>query len=351
MQGRDRRELGGTITASWTLRAVDYCRRRGLDAEALLASLSLSSEVLSLPQARITFQQHVDFLEEIARRLADPGVGINIGSTGKPEDFGAMGLLAETSASLRDALDMVQKFNPLANQASSPCYWTQGERVYISDAHLPDGRPAPRVAAEATMTFYARTIIATTGWAHPFFEVWWAHARHSGWTQERAALFSGAQVRFSAPKNALVGPASLLEAPLHSARSALVPHLTSLAQHLLDGVGTSASERQMIASCLRATIQRRAPISVEGIARALGCSQRTLQRRLGEAKLTFRQLVDEVLHEQAEELIVRSSLKLSEVAQLLGYADARSFRRACQRWFGAPPARVRARGHRTTTGS
>lgn len=206
MQGRDRRELGGTITASWTLRAVDYCRRRGLDAEALLASLSLSSEALSLPQARITFQQHVDFLEEIARRLADPGVGVDIGSTGKPEDFGAMGLLAETSASLRDALDMVQKFNPLANQASSPCYWTEGERVYISDAHLPDGRPAPRVAAEATMSFYARTIIATTGWAHQWRpRTSQAPALHPPSPRQRSA---------ACPAGLALGPCCPREAPL-----------------------------------------------------------------------------------------------------------------------------------------
>ncbi len=343
------KDLSGTIAASWTHRAVQYATRRGLDAEALLRAVGVRSVSLDHPEARITFQQHVDFLEEISRRLFDTGVGIDIGATGKPEDFGATGLLAETSATLRDALDMIQKFNPLANQASLASYWIEGERVYISDAHLPDGRPAPRIAAEATMTFYARTIMATTGIAHPFFEIWWAHARHSGWTKERAALFSGAPVRFSAPKNALVAPVGLLDAPLHSAQPVLVPHLKTLAQRLLEGVGDEGNDLQRIAACLRATIQRKEPLSVEETARALGCSSRTLQRRLGQANVSFRQLVDEVLREQAEELIVHGSLKLSEVASRLGYADVRSFRRACQRWFGAPPAELRAQGIRVRT--
>ncbi|WP_437643376.1 AraC family transcriptional regulator ligand-binding domain-containing protein [Sorangium sp. So ce362] len=346
MTGRRTKTLSGTIAASWTRRAARYAVSRGLDAEAMLGAVGLRSEMLEHPEARIAFREHVELLQAIEESLADTGVGIDIGATGRPEDFGAMGLLAETSATLRDALDMVQRFNPLANQASLATYWVEGERVYISDAHLPDGRPTPRVAAEATMTFYARTIVLTTGVLHPFFEICWAHARHPGWTTERAALFAGARVRFSAPRNALVAPAQLLDAPLHSARPALVPHLRSLAQRLLETVGDGADDLQKTAACLRASVQRQEPLCVDGAARALGCSTRTLQRRLGLAKITFRQLVDEVLRERAEELIVRGSLKLSEVADLLGYSDVRALRRACQRWFGAPPAELRAQGSR-----
>jgi AraC-like DNA-binding protein len=344
--GRPSKQLSGTIAASWTRRAVDYAKRRSLDAQELLLSVGLANEALQKAEARIAFQQHVDLLEAIADRLGDTGIGLDIGATGKPEDFGAMGVLAETSATLRDALDAVQRFNPLANQASLASYWIEGERAFISDAHLPDGRPAPRVSAEATMAFYARTIIATTGVAHPFFEVWLTHARHPGWTLERTAYFAGARLRFSAPKNALVVPAQLLDVPLHSAQPAVVPHLESLAERLLAQVGPGNDDLQIIQACLRATVQRKDPVSVEGTARALGCSPRTLQRRLGQAAVTFRQLVDGVLREQAEDLIVHGSLKLSEVAFQLGYADARSFRRACQRWFGAPPAELRAQGVR-----
>jgi|GEM_PF-1456642 len=346
MTGRPTKELNGTIAASWSRRAVDYAERQNLHIGELLRAVGLAQEALQKPEARIAFQQHVDLLEAIADRLGDAGIGLDIGATGKPEDFGAMGLLAETSATLRDALDAVQRFNPLANQASLASYWIEDGRVYISDAHLPDGRPTPRLAAEATMTFYARTILATTGVAHPFFEVWWAHARHPGWTPERASYFAGARPRFSAPKNALVAPAELLDSPLHSAQPALVPHLETLAERLLAQVGPGNGELEIIEACLRATMHRREPLSVEGTARALGCSPRTLQRRLGHSAVTFRQLVDGVLREQAEELIVHGSLKLSEVALQLGYADARSFRRACRRWFGAGPAEVRAQGVR-----
>jgi AraC-like DNA-binding protein len=312
----------------------------------MLARVGIGSGDLDRSEARIAFREHVALLEEIARALSDTGVGIDIGASGKPEDFGAMGLLAATSATLRDALDVVQKFNPLANQASLASYWTEGERVYISDAHFPDGRPTPRVAAEATMAFYARTIVSTTGVLHPFFEICWAHDRHPGWTPARAACFNGARVRFSAPKNALVAPVELLETPLHSAQPTLVPHLKTLAELLLQKVGKGSDDLQWIATCVRASLQRREPLSVEAIARSLGCSPRTLQRRLGLAKVTFRQVANDVLREQAEELIVRGSLQFSEVAEQLGYADLRSLRRACQRWFGVAPTELRAQGLR-----
>lgn len=47
----------------------------------------------------------------------------------------------------------------------------------------------------------------------------------------------------------------------------------------------------------------------------------------------------------ATTLLTESTLKLEAVAGRAGYADARSFRRACLRWFGVTPGEYR-RQHR-----
>ena len=77
------------------------------------------------------------------------------------------------------------------------------------------------------------------------------------------------------------------------------------------------------------------------VARALGMSERTLQRRLEAEGASFRLLLDETHKEMARRYIERRDLSLAEVAYLLGFNDQSSLFRATQRWFGTSPRQYR----------
>ena len=77
-------------------------------------------------------------------------------------------------------------------------------------------------------------------------------------------------------------------------------------------------------------------------ASAVGMSVRTLQRRLAETGVSYSDIVDEVRLSSALTLIDDRSVKLSEIARQLGYADAANFDRAFRRWTGFSPSQVRA---------
>ena len=74
----------------------------------------------------------------------------------------------------------------------------------------------------------------------------------------------------------------------------------------------------------------------------VGMSVRTLQRRLAETGVSYSDLVDEVRLASALTLIDDRSIRLSDVARRLGYADAANFDRAFRRWTGFSPSQVRA---------
>jgi AraC-like DNA-binding protein len=48
-----------------------------------------------------------------------------------------------------------------------------------------------------------------------------------------------------------------------------------------------------------------------------------------------------VLHERALELLSRPALRLAEIAERLGFADASAFSKAFRRWTGRSPSDVR----------
>lgn len=58
------------------------------------------------------------------------------------------------------------------------------------------------------------------------------------------------------------------------------------------------------------------------------CSARTLRRRLGAQQVGYRALRDAARYERAQDLLRNSQMIVAEVAQAVGYADARAFRRA-----------------------
>lgn len=80
--------------------------------------------------------------------------------------------------------------------------------------------------------------------------------------------------------------------------------------------------------------------AVEKVAKALGMSPRTLQRRLGELGTTYQQLLDDVRHRSARRLLANTDLGVGEVAFLLGFEEINSFTRAFHSWEGTTPREV-----------
>ena len=72
------------------------------------------------------------------------------------------------------------------------------------------------------------------------------------------------------------------------------------------------------------------------IADMLGVSQRTLRRRLEAAGTSFGQILRQSNHELA--VLYLREFSIGDVARLLGYYDASTFRRAFKEWAGMTPS-------------
>ncbi|WP_394836535.1 ester cyclase [Pendulispora rubella] len=106
--------------------------------------------------------------------------------------------------------------------------------------------------------------------------------------------------------------------------------------------------------CVRDTLTKGASrtLSVSGVARQLGVSQRTLQRRLQEVGSSFSQEVDGVRRELACSYVAETDRPLSEIAFQLGFTEPGSFFRTFRRWTKTTPRRFRlGRAHLTRTGA
>jgi AraC-like DNA-binding protein len=77
---------------------------------------------------------------------------------------------------------------------------------------------------------------------------------------------------------------------------------------------------------------------IEAIARKMGVSRRTLQRRLADAGTSFRDAVDAARREVALAELARGASSMTDLAFLLGFSEHSAFARAFRRWTGKSPA-------------
>jgi len=79
----------------------------------------------------------------------------------------------------------------------------------------------------------------------------------------------------------------------------------------------------------------------EIVAKRLGLTERTLQRRLQQFDCSYQQILDEVRLDQAKELLTQTELSIQDIAAKLGFSEPRSFHRSFKNWLGITPGDFR----------
>lgn len=82
--------------------------------------------------------------------------------------------------------------------------------------------------------------------------------------------------------------------------------------------------------------------SLEGVARKLAMSTRTVQRRLGAEGTSFHGVLSNTRQALALHYLRRTPMTAAEISFLLGYEDPNSFYRAFRAWTGSTPEVLRA---------
>lgn len=87
---------------------------------------------------------------------------------------------------------------------------------------------------------------------------------------------------------------------------------------------------------------------IDGVARRLGLSKRSLQRHLAEEALSFQEVLNQVRQDLAQHYLSNTQISTGEISWLLGFQEGNSFIRAFRSWTGTTPAAFR-QGHEART--
>lgn len=159
-------------------------------------------------------------------------------------------------------------------------------------------------------------------------------------TPELEAYY-GAPVTFGAPRNAMTFHRDdlAIRFPGHS------PEFLDLVTPGLAAAFAQVAESDVIADRVKSALKRLLASGrpeVAHVARDLGMSERTLQRRISDEATTFRALLSDARRELCEQLLADPAIQIDEVTCLLGYQDTTSFYRAFKDWAGVSPGEWRS---------
>ena len=158
--------------------------------------------------------------------------------------------------------------------------------------------------------------------------------------QELYEAHFGCRVRFKARRNVIVFRIGDLELPFATYKAKLLTRLRLQLDREIAWLKTQETTSFRAKRVLKRLLgDKRA--DVHEVAKELGMSCRTLQRRITEEGSTFRQLLSDARRELARLYLLQPSLGLSETASLLDYEDPNSFLRAFRVWEGITPTEWR----------
>jgi AraC-like DNA-binding protein len=168
--------------------------------------------------------------------------------------------------------------------------------------------------------------------------------------REHERIFGG-PVAFGAPAHAARFDATLLTWPVPNADIGLYPVLQQHAEQLLHEKQRAAHDPGIVAE-VRAAIMRNLAqnrVRLPLIADELHITQRTLQRKLQEAGVTFQQVLDQTRQALALDYLRQGTLSIAAVAFMLGYQEQSSFNHAFKKWTGVNPGAYRGKSQAVAT--
>jgi AraC-like DNA-binding protein len=315
----------------------DRLKGAGLDVDAILHRARLPRSRFSVPKPQGTTAEFFALwraVEEVSG--GDPGLGLRIGAAALPDDENVVSLAAMHSRTLGEGLQRLARYKRLVCPERISIEVKGGE-ARLRFMWLLATEPPPAMLTD--VIFAGVTNLAQRGTMTPLrprrLELNRRHANEAMLKKHFCC-----ELRFDAPHDLLVFDEVALALPMAhrnaQLHAMLVPGL-ELAVRQADDVRTVADDVRVAVS---ETIVGDRP-AIGTIAKSLGMSPRTMQRRLGELDTTYQQVLDDVRRRTAQRLLAETDLGIGEVAFLLGFEEVNSFTRAFHAWEGVTPAKWR----------
>jgi len=329
----------GRVAAAYLQPLLELTNECGLDLRTLATMAGMAEDALSTLQESIAAADYVRLLDAGAALNKDPHFGLHVGERVKLGTYNVYGMILMSCKDFEQAFQQTMRYEGLAHDLGRSALVVDDVATeYQWHSHYPQASRHLVESVFAGIRVFGNWFAGTT---LPDAPVHFKHASPED-LREHQRLF-GAEVYFDAAVNCARFPTALLSWPVPNADVSMYPVLQRHAEQLLKQKQQAQQDGGIVAQ-VRAAIsnnmaqdQARLPL----IAQELLLSQRTLQRKLSEAGISFQQILDQTRKDTAIDYLQKTGFSLADIAFLLGYQEQSAFNHAFKEWTGASPGAYR----------
>lgn len=333
----------GWISVVFAHKVIDVATSGMLDGEALrkrlLRSVNLDPAAQVDPEQMIGDTDFFGLLERIAEQVErGRNVPLRVGASMRCDDYGAFGLAFKSAVDLESSYVRVERYGRVVTSIANFRVVQSARSAFMEVIPGTVERPGLRMTSELALG--AATALSREVGQQDFTPLA-VHISHAapGDVSAFEAHFR-CPLHFGAMRDALEVSNDRLRRPNRLGDTSISrffdTHLDGALADLPEDGGLGRRLRAEIAQTLSEGVP-----TLRRMAARLGMSGRTLQRRLGEAGLGYRDLVGEARKELADRLLRKTDYGLAEIAFLTGFSEQSAFHRAFSRWTGQTPRSYR----------
>jgi AraC-like DNA-binding protein len=317
---------------------VDAVAQSGVPQADFLRAAGLDLERFSQTDARLPRSELFRLFELALEVTGDPAFGLHSIEHMASDALNPIGALVVHSATLREALNVIQEFRGLlGDEASFRIEEEDGKALVRVDALPDENMRVRRFLAEVVIAGLFRTIrrfrceacVDYVAFEYPSPDYEPEYAR----IFEGLARFERSFTGLSLDSRLLSAAAPHPDADLHQALRVFARRRVA---QLKGSVPYAARVHQFL-------VWQRPPrdMRMAAVASALGVSARTLRRHLAAEGRSFASVLGEAQAVIAKSCLLDEQRTIVETAAELGFADATGFHRAFKRWTGLTPSQFR----------
>jgi AraC-like DNA-binding protein len=315
-------------TAQWLIKQLG---EMDIDTSRLLEGIKLENGWLDSEESFITCPDYIRLITNALEITKDSALGLKLGRTVNLAMFGAFGYALMSSKTLENAADVFLRYQDLPGQLTRISK-KQEELEWVLQFE-------PLYPFKDQVLVYAiEEVLSTTYFGMVFLvnqEVDLKEICLSYPAPEHARLYEEmfhCPVRFLEAENHMRLDARFFSLPVCTANQNVYEYCTQFCEEMLRGLKKSDQFIDQVRNIILTSLNRF--LKIGEMAKELGISTRSLNRRLQERNTSYKKIMNEVRSDLSIRYLENTNLSIDQISDLIGFAETTAFRKAFKKWTG-----------------
>lgn len=328
-----------TVNTYYANVALRGCRQLGHDIGPLIAKADISEELLNRPNSCIDESQMSDLVQAIWAHLEDEFMGFTERAC-KPGCFAMMCELVSRCDTLDAMFMKAIRFYQLTTDDISMQYrQLDDRREFLVSMSRPDLDP-DYFYLEFWLVIWIRFFSWIIGKRIKLQSAHFTHAEPAH-SKEYEHLYA-CPCYFGEQETKICFSKKFAALPPVRTQKELADYIRRAPADVMTAPGSDDSLGKEIKNLLLKEVERlKAFPRLEELAQTLHLSPQTVRRRLKSEGSSYQKIKDATRCDMAIEKLKTQQMSVNDVADILGFAEPRSFSRAFKQWTGMTPSQYR----------